>query len=51
MVAAPGLLTEVSFNAALAAVAAFARSAEDLASRAPGLRLIEAAADEVVESR
>ena len=31
---APGLLTEVSFNSALAAVAAFTASAEDLASAA-----------------
>jgi hypothetical protein len=33
MVAAPGLLTEVSFNSALAAVA-FTASAEDLAAAA-----------------
>jgi hypothetical protein len=47
MVAAPGLLTEVSFNSALAAVAAFTASADNLSSRTPRLRLLEGAAADV----
>ena len=51
MVAAPGLLAEVSFNSALAAVAAFTDSAEGLASRASRRRVLDAPAGDVVESR
>jgi phytoene dehydrogenase-like protein len=47
MVAAPGLLSEVSFSSALAAVAAFTASADSLSSRTPRLRLLEGAAADV----
>jgi hypothetical protein len=41
----------VSFNSALAAVAAFTASAEDLASRTSRRPVLEVAAGDVVESR